>query len=337
MPAAGESRSMKNPTFNQVYLLPILFAPALLFRPSAKPVLASRTASRVLTFFITILTASCAAIIPSLDRQRVADGIAAVGGFHSEDVTTHTFKLRTYHRLSEVRGPLVVYIEGDGQAWLSTRRLSADPTPVDPVALRLAALDPSTNVLYIARPCQYVDDPGCHPRYWSSHRFSEEVIASVAEAIEKLRARVGSARLHLIGYSGGGAVASLIAARSRHVVDLRTVAGNLDHAILNRHYGVSPLTGSLNPADRAAELAHIPQQHFVGRQDMTVPEFVAESFADKSGDGRCIEISVIDGATHGDGWTERWRSLLSLPVTCRRQTGRQRPGESMLVRRPEKH
>lgn len=220
------------------------------------------------------------------------------------------------HRLLVPGQPLSIYIEGDGQAWLSRRQLSGDPTPTDPIALRLSVMDPAPNVVYLARPCQYVEDPACAPRYWSSHRYSERVVSATDQAIELIRQRIGAHKLHLIGYSGGGAVAALIAARRKDVGSLRTVAGNLDHDALNRHFGVSPLVGSLNPADFAAALAPVPQHHFVGSDDKTVPPFVAARFASRSGDRRCLSVSLIDGVTHEEGWTERWHSLLSRPASC---------------------
>lgn len=266
---------------------------------------------------LALVVTGCAGGIPVLDRKGVAERIADAAGLREEIVRTRSFLLAARHRLSARGHPLTVYIEGDGLAWLSRRRLSSDPTPTDPIALRMAARDPGPNVVHLARPCQYVDDPACHPRYWSSHRFSEDVVSAVDQAIDHFRKRIGAAEVHLVGYSGGGAVAALIAARRKDVASLRTVAGNLDHEALNRHFGVSPLTGSLNPADYAAALSHVPQHHFVGREDHVVPAFVAGGFAGKAGDTRCIRISAIDGVSHEYGWPERWRKLLSLPVACR--------------------
>ncbi len=261
--------------------------------------------------------AGCAGGIPVLDRHVIADRIVDAAGFRIEIVRTRPFILVARYRLSAPEHPLTVYIEGDGLAWLSRKRLSDDPTPTDPMALRLAALDPGPNVVHLARPCQYVDDTACHSRYWSSHRFSENVISAIDQAIEHFRKRIGALEVHLVGYSGGGAVAALVAARRKDIASLRTVAGNLDHETLNRHFGVSPLTGSLNPADYAAALSRIPQHHFVGREDQVVPAFVAGGFASKAGDTRCIRISTFDGVSHQSGWPERWRTLLSLPVSCR--------------------
>ncbi len=50
---------------------------------------------------------------------------------------------------------MVVYIEGDGRAYVNRRTPSNDPTPGNPMALRLALADPSLRVLYLGRPCQY--------------------------------------------------------------------------------------------------------------------------------------------------------------------------------------
>ena len=266
---------------------------------------------------LALVVAGCADGFPVPDRHLVAERIATAAGFRTEVVRTRPFILVARYRLSSPGRPLTVYIEGDGLAWLSRGRLSDDPTPTDPVALRLAALDPGPNVVHLARPCQYVDDSACHSRYWSSHRFSENVVSAIDQAIEHFRKRIGAVAVHLVGYSGGGAVAALVAARRKDVASLRTLAGNLDHEALNRHFGVSPLTGSLNPADYAAALSRVPQHHFIGREDQVIPAFVAGSFARKAGDTRCIRISAIDGVSHEYGWPERWRKLLSLPVACR--------------------
>jgi pimeloyl-ACP methyl ester carboxylesterase len=265
---------------------------------------------------IALVVTGCANGFPVLNRHALADRIADTVGFQTDAVKTRPFILAARHRLSAPGAPLTVYIEGDGLAWLSRRRLSGDPTPTDPVALRLAAVDPGPNVVHLARPCQYVDDTACHPRYWSSDRFSEEVVSAVNQAIEQFRKRIRAVKVHLVGYSGGGAVAALVAARRKDVASLRTAAGNLDHETLNRYFSVSPLTGSLNPVDYAAVLSHIPQHHFVGREDRVVPVFVADSFAGKVGDKRCVRISAIDGVSHGRGWPEHWREILSLPVAC---------------------
>ena len=114
----------------------------------------------------------------ALNPVAVTDQMAAEHGLFKNEIPTKHFRLLSYSRILKPGKPLTVYIEGDGLAWLSKHVLSEDPTPKHPLVLTLACLDSSPNLLYLARPCQYVFDPQCDPSYWSDKRFSEEVISS---------------------------------------------------------------------------------------------------------------------------------------------------------------
>lgn len=241
---------------------------------------------------------------------------AETAGFRRENVATNPFTLASWSRIGEKGKPLTVYIEGDGFAWKSRRRLSADPTPRNPVALELALHDSSANVVYLARPCQYVKDSACTPAYWSDRRFSEEVIRSANDAIDYFAGLSGAKEIHLVGFSGGAAVAVLVAARRGDVATLRTVAGNLDPDAVNASHSIPPLKESLNPIEYAPALAHLPQRHFIGTKDKTIPSSVARSFARRAGDDACVHITEVDGADHGSGWSERWENLLLMNVSC---------------------
>ena len=127
---------------------------------------------------------------------------------------------------------LTVYIEGDGLAWRTRSIPSTNPTPIDPVGLKLALAHPLGNAAYLARPCQYVGGHtarGCDQSYWTNKRFAREVIESSNEALTTLKLEFGARHLQLVGYSGGGAVAALLAAKRDDVIRLVTVAGNLEH------------------------------------------------------------------------------------------------------------
>ncbi len=261
----------------------------------------------------------CAGRMSFMDRISAADRIAGKAGFNNSLVKTDSFTLKAYHRIEKPGRPLTVYIEGDGHAWVSRKRLSRNPTPRDSLVLDLAAMDPSDNVVYIARPCQYVFpdlEPLYDSSYWSEKRFSEIVISAMDQAIDKFKGNAGAEKINLIGYSGGAAVAVLIAARRQDVASLRTVAGNLNHEEVTRYHRTSPLKGSLNPIDVAPSLARLPQRHFVGEKDRVVPPFIARSFARRLGDNRCIQITEVKGGTHKTGWRKYWRGLLAMPVVC---------------------
>lgn len=207
---------------------------------------------------------------------------------------------------------LTVFIEGDGLAWISRSKPSLDPTPINPISLKLALqFPPRYSVVYLARPCQYLIDknPSCTQKYWTSHRFSAEVIQSQSLALDKLKALTGSSELRLIGYSGGGAVASLLAAQRNDVIELITIAGNLDHQAWTTYHGLSPLMGSLNPVDFKKQIAHIPQQHFIGENDQVIPAHVVKRFIENAPSN--IQVKIISGADHHCCWETELNPIFS--------------------------
>lgn len=269
----------------------------------------------VLPLLAAVLLGGCASDVPA--RLDGAAAIARGGGLSATRMAGGAFTLAVFHRVADPAAPLTVYIEGDGAAWESRRRLSADPTPREATGLRLAAADPGPNVVYIGRPCQYggaTHDAACHPRYWSSHRFAPEVIAATGAVLDAALARFGGRGVDLVGYSGGGAIAALLAARRSDVHSLRTVAGTLDHAAVSRLHGVTPLGGSLNPMDEVRRLRGLPQVHFSGAADTIVPPAIAAAFATAA--GPCARAVTVPGADHGDGWASRWPRLLAEAPRC---------------------
>lgn len=270
--------------------------------------------------------AGCLTVPSSGERLSSADSVAQEAGFHRSRVRTISpqgatlFLITAYSKIQSPGQPLHIYIEGDGYAWVTRNRVSGDPTPRRPVALEFAAEDPAPNVVYLARPCQYTPmemNSACEEVYWTDKRFSEEVISSMDQAVDKFVKDAQSPGVHLIGYSGGGAVAVLIAARRQDVKSLRTIAGNLDPNGLNKYHEVSPMdNASLDPMEAAGKLRGIPQYHFTGSEDPVVPAVIAENFAEKAGKGPCVHIRRVQGADHVNGWTEAWPGLLALPLNC---------------------
>lgn len=251
------------------------------------------------------ISSGCATFSSSLNARLDADSLARNGGFQKALISADPFVLTSYTRFKRPGETLHVYIEGDGLAWRSRNRLSDDPTPRHALVLELASKDPSDNVAYLARPGQYAPvEPPCDSVYWAEKRFSEEVIAAMDRAVNELKQQAGAQKVRLTGYSGGGAVVVLLAARRHDAVFLRTIAGNLDPEAVNRHHRVSPLSGSLDPMDVAAKVAAIPQEHLVGRKDKIVPPFIARNFVQKEGSPPTAKIIEIN-ADHWSGWVDQ--------------------------------
>ena len=276
----------------------------------------SRPAPTALIFAALLLSACVSTTAAPDNRAQTARTLAAAGGLQGRVLTAAPFDLTIYSRLTAPGQPVRVYIEGDGLAFIGRRQVSSDPTPTDPVALRLAAMDPGPNVIYMARPCQYSRGPGCGKDYWTGGRFAPAVITAMDSALTQMTQTAATNGVEFIGFSGGGAVAALLAARRDDTLTLRTVAGNLDHAAHSTLHKVTPLSGSLNPPQNAARLRTIPQHHFTGAEDKNVPAAIYQSYAVALGPTPCLHHTIVPGANHEKGWTASWLNLLNSPVDC---------------------
>ncbi|MCA1323383.1 dienelactone hydrolase family protein [Herbaspirillum seropedicae] len=251
------------------------------------------------------------------DPRQQADALGQQAGLVREQIAAPPFVLTTYVRISRHDQPLTVYIEGDGLAWRSRYQPSDDPTPRQALGLRLAAADHSANVVYLARPCQFTaitDDPRCSVAYWTGKRFAPEVVTAMDAAVSRYAARVPGQPVNLVGYSGGGAIAVLVAARRQDIATLRTVAGNLDHDAVNRWHRVTPMPDSLNPIDVVDRVASIAQVHFSGADDSVVPTAIARSFVARA--GPCATLRIVAGLSHEGDWASQWPQMLAFQPAC---------------------
>ena len=213
---------------------------------------------------------------------------------------------------------MVVYIEGDGIAWRNRYRVSRNPTPTDPIGLKLAMQDPRLGVFYLARPCQFVrlkSFDRCNPALWSTARYSEEVVEAMSYAVSELK-RLESDKVELVGYSGGGVVAALLAARRADVDVLVTVASPLDTDAWTKHHGVSPLSESINPSSVLTWKEKTCRVHFYGKQDKVVPDSVVEPSLCSRVQQNAACFSILD-YDHRCCWVRDWPELLAATRFCR--------------------
>jgi hypothetical protein len=261
-----------------------------------------------------LFLSGCAPVALLQTREERADTVAREAGWIREKLTAGRFTLRAYRpRIVANDGTLAVYIEGDGVPWETPTVRSFDPTPDNTITLQLALQDPTPNRLYLARPCQFLaprELAACNPAYWTSHRYAPEIVAALNDAIEQEKHRTQTRNITLFGYSGGGALAILVAASRRDVSRIVTIAGNLDDAAWTRLHRVAPLIGSMNPAKSADGVSHIRQIHFVGREDKIIPLAIAASYRGQVKDQSNILVIEVPGADHTCCWVEKWPSLL---------------------------
>jgi len=211
---------------------------------------------------------------------------------------------------------LRVYLEGDGHAWATARQPSLDPSPQHLLMAQLALSDPRPSA-YLARPCQFVSAADCTAAIWTDQRFSTTVLRSLDQALDRLKQRYGNQDFELIGYSGGAALALLLAARRDDIAQVQTLAGNLSPRLWVSALGLSPLHGSLEPLDQAPKLAQVAQRHLLGQADRSVPASLYPAYRQALGaKAFCVQSVSLPGVTHDQGWAEAWRHWRDQPLSC---------------------
>ncbi|HMU68346.1 MAG TPA: hypothetical protein PKE57_14415 [Cellvibrionaceae bacterium] len=216
-----------------------------------------------------------------------------------------------------VAGPaqaLHIYIENDGAAYLSPNQIAANPSlRANLLVLRLMQLDNQSS-LYLTRPCYgfavNAMPATCDARYWTSARYSQEVVHALSQAIDQAKIKLNktAAKIVLIGHSGGGSLALLITLARTDVETVVTLAGNLDTDAWVKLHGYGPLDQSLNPAHQPLLPATVQRWHFAGAADINIPPPLIVPSCQRDRLARC---EILPGVSHQTGWLEHWPQLLA--------------------------
>ncbi len=227
-------------------------------------------------------------------------------GMRAEIVSGAPFDHVLFWQPRRASRSLHVYIDGDGTPWVVDRP-AHDPTPRNPLMLRLMNLDPNPS-LYLGRPCYHglATRPPCAAAIWTRERYSERVVVSMAAALRQVIDKRGVTRVAWLGYSGGGVLAVLLAPRFAETAALVTVGGNLDIDAWTDLHGYSRLVGSLNPAANSWARSQVYERHYVGGIDRIVPRAIV----DRAGVPP-ETVSVIPAFDHVCCWETIWPAVVS--------------------------
>lgn len=220
--------------------------------------------------------------------------------------------------ISHIHAPdvrqLHLYIGGDGQAFHGRHSVSQDPTPEHHLALQLMLADKSP-AAFIARPCYYTASKSeqCNAAFWTSARYSPDVITSVSAIVNTLAERYPDAEITLMGYSGGGVIALLVAADTARVKTVITVASPLDLDAWTQLHAYTPLSKSINPLNRSLWPADLRQIHLSGAADKNVPPSLSNSLQHKLQlQGVDATFRTLPAYDHQCCWLDSWPELLNL-------------------------
>ena len=224
---------------------------------------------------------------------------------HAVYVNSAAFAIQTNEQQTDQPEPLLhVYIEGDGKAF-DQGKVTTNPTPDNPLLLKLMAKD-NQPAIYLGRPCYFnPSDDLCSPNVWTRQRYSQQVVTSMAGALQQFSQPYRG--IVLIGHSGGGTLAALMAAQVPHTKMLVTLAGNLDTFAWAVEHNYQHLKASLNPTDQPPLPEHIIQVHYAGADDAVIDPDWVQAFAEKQ---QRAEFHRLLAVNHIDGWEEFWPQVL---------------------------
>lgn len=251
--------------------------------------------------WIVVCLVSCASLQDPVRR------VVNSAEFSAQAVHGNPFTHKIYANDKQAGEVVHVYIGGDGTPWLMGIEPATDPTPRNPLALRLMAQD-KNNAIFLGRPCFFGlnDQVECVSGVWTHGRYSSVVVDSMGAALHQALPSAKTSGVVLIGYSGGAVIATLLAQRLEGVVALVTVAGNLDTDLWTETLGLLPLRHSLNPVSMDGLRTDILQVHLIGEQDPVVPNAITRSFTDRHG-GTVWNYPEFD---HRCCWESEWSKIL---------------------------
>lgn len=212
------------------------------------------------------------------------------------------------NKVATTHNTLHVYIEGDGTPWVRSNEVSLDPTPRNPIALHLMAMDPTPSI-FLGRPCyfEFSKQYPCTPLLWTHQRYSDIVVDSMLEALNEYLENKKYSMISFIGYSGGGVLAMLLAERSPQTAHVVTIAANLDIDAWASLHGYSKLSGSLNPAKRAPLKNSVKQLHFAGGKDKNVPATLIHQAISTQLNS---DFKIYEDFNHYCCWIDEWSTIM---------------------------
>ncbi len=259
---------------------------------------------------LCLCLSGCATLSPSTAYDRTASEL----GFTRTDIKVNDFTLAVFSNGKTANRDLHIYLEGDGVPFHRRVHINPDPTSLRAVALNMMAKDTTASIL-IGRPCYHqlkITEICKESKWWTSNRYSENVVTALSDAIKQLVPK--QKQITLIGFSGGGSLAVLIAEKlSARIQQVITVSANLDTKAWTSHNQYTPLFGSLNPIETIGN-TKTRMIHLVGGKDKLLG---AHYWLPKLKSFSKTKALTYPFFNHQCCWSEAWPKILNEHVKSR--------------------
>ena len=247
----------------------------------------------------------------SSDQARInkAFYLAQQNNYKHKIIKSSLFPIQIFYQENN-SNHAVIYLEGDGLVINKYGEVALDPTPTDPMALRLASIDKRhVTKIVINRPFHYIKSKHSDSRYWTTARYAPEVIQSILEVLRNCQKQFHFKTIEIVAYSGGASVALLLAPHLENIEQITSFAGNLDHKSWARYHNAGPLFESLDPLKNKAVLGHIPQVHFLGTIDENTTIDLGKQYKQQI-DTNKVTIVTVEEFDHDSNWPSVWQEQL---------------------------
>jgi hypothetical protein len=228
-------------------------------------------------------------------------------GLDQAVIQSHGFSLLSLTNEMGAGSVLHVYIEGDGQPWVGGK-IAADPGPYKLTSLSLMQQDSNPSI-YLGRPCYFQHVTGlqknCHPALWTRARYSQQVVDLMVNALVFHPELASYDEWVLIGHSGGGTLAYLMAQQLPKVDKVIAISSNLDVNAWVEYHQYAPLDQSLDPAKLQSK-KRLELVYLAGGKDKNVPLELNRTFLNKVN----AQIILRDEYDHKCCWEKEWRKIL---------------------------
>lgn len=235
---------------------------------------------KIYLLFIFLILSSC-----------MTTQIKSPNNYIYTQIHTTDYTIASWQKITNNTSTIRIYVEGDGKAYTQKGYPSNNPTPKNSFIRDMAFNDKNDNVIYLARPCQYIKDKNNNPIDWTTGRFCEKIINNMAQAIKQINKY--NNEIVLIGYSGGALITGLIINKYRqelNIVKWITIAGLLNHTDWTKYFNYIPLKYSLD----LNTIPNINQKHYIAKKDTVIPyHLTLKAINNKN-------YVIIENATHND-------------------------------------